>query len=88
MLVLQLYTGSKDETVRLWDCKSRNCLSVVEVGGQVDSLLLEGGYLFVGIRVLGMQPVPGLIKVPLLPPTAKTFSDVTSRDQKPFYVLC
>ncbi|KAK9909034.1 hypothetical protein WJX75_006342 [Coccomyxa subellipsoidea] len=60
----QLYTGSKDETVRLWDCKNRgNCLSVVEVGGQVDSLLLEGGYLFVGIRVQGMQPVPGLIKV-------------------------
>ena len=66
-LLVQLYTGSKDETVRLWDCKARgNCLSVVEVGGQVDSLLLEGGYLFVGIRVLGMQPVPGLIKVGLV----------------------
>ncbi|CAL8461859.1 g1390 [Coccomyxa elongata] len=62
----QLYTGSKDETVRLWDCKARgNCLSVVQVGGQVDSLLLEAGYLFVGIRVQGIagQPVQGLIKV-------------------------
>lgn len=65
-MCLQLYTGSKDETVRLWDCKGRGeCLSVVQVGGQVDSLLLEGGFLFVGLRVQGMQPVPGLIKVQL-----------------------
>jgi hypothetical protein len=75
--------------VRLWDCKNRgNCLSVVEVGGQVDSLLLEGGYLFVGIRVQGMQPVPGLIKVSPCPTQqssskASSCSDMTGHDHEP-----
>ena len=58
----QLYTGSKDGTVRVWDTSSARCASVVEVGGRVDSLLLEGGFLFVGLHVQGVQPPPGLIK--------------------------
>lgn len=68
---LQLFTASKDETVRLWDCKTKACISEVPVGGYVDSILLEGGFLFVGIHVQGVQPSPSLIKVRPIPPARK-----------------
>jgi F-box/WD-40 domain protein 7 len=62
----QLYTGSNDATVRVWDCPGGTCASVVDVGGRVDSLLLEGDFLFVGLHVPGVQPPPGLIRVRML----------------------
>ncbi|KFM23747.1 Zinc finger CCCH domain-containing protein 59 [Auxenochlorella protothecoides] len=43
----QLFTGSHDGTVR--------CVSTVDVGGEVDSLLLEAGFLFVGIKTPANQ---------------------------------
>eukprot|EP00899_Mesostigma_viride_P018666 jgi/Mesvir1/26800/Mv20567-RA.1 len=45
----QLYTGSQDGTVRVWDCNSGQCSSCVPMGVDVHSVLLEGGYLFVGL---------------------------------------
>lgn len=48
--------------MRVWDAGSGRCASVVQVGGRVDSLLLEGGFLFVGLHVQGVAPPPGLIK--------------------------
>lgn len=56
----QLYTGSQDGTVRVWNCETGECQSSVEVGGQVDSVLLEAGYLFVGMH---QGQADGLIKV-------------------------
>ncbi len=41
-------------------CPPPQCVSAVDVGGQVDSLLLESGYLFVGLHDNNNQ---GLIKV-------------------------
>ena len=63
----QVYTGSKDETVRVWDVATGKCTSVVQVGGHVDSLLMESGYLFVGMHITNTPDQPGLIKVPLSP---------------------
>lgn len=40
-------------------CPAAQCVSCVEVGGEVDSLLLGGGYLFVGMHKGG----EGIIKV-------------------------
>ena len=45
-----LYTGSQDGTVRAWSVESGAPGPVVDVGGAVDSLLLEGGWLFVGMH--------------------------------------
>eukprot|EP00898_Chlorokybus_atmophyticus_P004148 jgi/Chlat1/4734/Chrsp30S04764 len=45
----QLYSGGQDRTVRVWDCTSGQCTSVVDVGGEVTSILVEGGWLFVGL---------------------------------------
>ena len=59
----QIFTGSKDETVRVWEAASGKCASVVQVGGHVDSLLMESGFLFVGMHITNAPDKPGLIKV-------------------------
>ncbi|GBG85049.1 hypothetical protein CBR_g39512 [Chara braunii] len=55
----QLYTGSKDRSVRVWDCTSGQCTGNVDTGGSVGALLSEGVWLFVGlpdeIRCWNMQ---------------------------------
>ncbi|GKV05041.1 hypothetical protein SLEP1_g17090 [Rubroshorea leprosula] len=45
----KLYTGSKDETVRVWDCASGQCVAVVNLGGEVGCIISEGPWLFVGM---------------------------------------
>lgn len=45
----KLYTGSKDETVRVWDCQSGQCAAVINVGGEVGCMISEGPWVFVGI---------------------------------------
>lgn len=45
----KLYTGSKDETVRVWDCQSGQCAGVINLGGEVGCMLSEGPWVFVGV---------------------------------------
>ncbi|KAK4746568.1 hypothetical protein SAY87_025605 [Trapa incisa] len=45
----KLYTGSKDESVRMWDCQSGQCTCVVNLGGEVGCMISEGPWLFVGL---------------------------------------
>ncbi|CAK9161000.1 unnamed protein product [Ilex paraguariensis] len=45
----KLYTGSKDETVRVWDCQSGQCAGVINLGGEVGCMLSEGPWVFVGL---------------------------------------
>ncbi|XP_071732672.1 zinc finger CCCH domain-containing protein 48-like isoform X1 [Rutidosis leptorrhynchoides] len=45
----KLYTGSKDETVRVWDCQSGQCAGVINVGGEVGCMLSEGPWMFIGL---------------------------------------
>ncbi|GKU89409.1 hypothetical protein SLEP1_g3547 [Rubroshorea leprosula] len=45
----KLYTGSNDETVRIWDCASGQCMAVVNLGGEVGCIISEGPWLFFGI---------------------------------------
>ncbi|GAB4819435.1 hypothetical protein N2152v2_006481 [Parachlorella kessleri] len=48
---VQLFTGSQDGTMRVWSCESGQCIHTDDVGGQVNSMLIEGGFLFVGLRM-------------------------------------
>ncbi|CAA3026675.1 zinc finger CCCH domain-containing protein 48-like [Olea europaea var. sylvestris] len=48
----KLYTGSQDESVRVWDCQSGQVVGVVNVGGAVGCMLSEGPWLFVGLTNL------------------------------------
>eukprot|EP00884_Botryococcus_braunii_P003658 jgi/Botrbrau1/13293/Bobra.27_2s0013.1 len=57
-----LYTGSQDGTVRCWSTTTAQCTSVVNVGGEVDSLLYMSGFLFVGLH-LAPPGQEGIIKV-------------------------
>ncbi|KAI6696264.1 hypothetical protein NL676_016383 [Syzygium grande] len=44
-----LYTGSKDETLRVWDCQSGQCAAVVNLGGEIGCMISEGPWVFVGL---------------------------------------
>lgn len=44
----KLYTGSTDETVRVWDCQSGQCAHVINLGGEVGCMISEGPWIFVG----------------------------------------
>ncbi|GLJ54865.1 hypothetical protein SUGI_1178220 [Cryptomeria japonica] len=45
----KLYSGGQDGTVRVWDCQTGQCSSVIKLGVEVGCLLSEGPWLFVGI---------------------------------------
>ncbi|KAG2299080.1 hypothetical protein Bca52824_035552 [Brassica carinata] len=45
----KLYTGSKDGTIRVWDCASGQCTSVLNLGAEVGCVINEGPWLLVGM---------------------------------------
>ncbi|XP_052211031.1 zinc finger CCCH domain-containing protein 63-like [Diospyros lotus] len=46
----KLYTGCKDKTIRVWDCNTGQCVQVVDLPGEVGSLISEGPWVFVGLE--------------------------------------
>ncbi|EPS70603.1 hypothetical protein M569_04157, partial [Genlisea aurea] len=48
----KLYTGSQDETVRVWDCQSGQVAGVIKLEGAIGCLLSEGPWVFVGLANL------------------------------------
>ncbi|ERN19403.1 hypothetical protein AMTRI_Chr09g42660 [Amborella trichopoda] len=45
----KLFTGSQDESVRVWDCQTGQCVGVINLGGEVGCMISEGPWVFVGI---------------------------------------
>ncbi|KAF8029388.1 hypothetical protein BT93_E1938 [Corymbia citriodora subsp. variegata] len=45
----KLYSGSKDGTVRIWDCHTGQCDQVINLGGEVGCFTSEGPWVFVGM---------------------------------------
>ncbi|KAL9245329.1 hypothetical protein vseg_018992 [Gypsophila vaccaria] len=45
----RLFTSSKDGTVRLWNCHTGKCMTVVDMGAPVWCLASEGPWVFAGI---------------------------------------
>jgi WD40 repeat protein len=45
-----MYSSSHDGTIRVWDSQTGQCNSCVEVGGEVDAMLIESGFLFAGLK--------------------------------------
>ncbi|KAJ0825387.1 putative translocase transcription factor WD40-like family [Helianthus annuus] len=45
----KLYTWSRDETMRVWDCQFGQYAGVIKVGGEVGCMLSEGPCMFVGL---------------------------------------
>ncbi|KAL3132562.1 hypothetical protein ABBQ32_009100 [Trebouxia sp. C0010 RCD-2024] len=47
----QIYTGSADRTLRVWHMETGQCIQTIDAGGEVDSMLLSGKMLIVGLHV-------------------------------------
>ncbi|KAL6002965.1 hypothetical protein ACLOJK_023187 [Asimina triloba] len=45
----KLYSGSKDKSVRVWDCNTSKCAAVVNVGFEVGCMISAGPCIFVGL---------------------------------------
>ncbi|KAL7233403.1 hypothetical protein ACSBR1_017098 [Camellia fascicularis] len=45
----KLYSGGKDKTLRVWDCNSGQCVGVVNLLGEIGSMISEGPWVFVGL---------------------------------------
>lgn len=45
----KLYSGSKDHTVRVWDCQTGQCAGVVNLEGEIGCMISEGPWIFVGV---------------------------------------
>ncbi|KAK7411455.1 hypothetical protein VNO78_02888 [Psophocarpus tetragonolobus] len=46
----RLYSGSTDGTVRIWDCHTGLCVSTINIGAEVTSLISERSWIFVGLK--------------------------------------
>ncbi|XAR71753.1 hypothetical protein NMG60_11018160 [Bertholletia excelsa] len=77
----KLYTGSKDETVRVWDCQSGQCVGVINLGGEVGCMLSEGPWVFVGapnvVKAWNIQTVADLS---LSGPVGQVYAMVVGND--------
>ncbi|KAL6004612.1 hypothetical protein ACLOJK_005167 [Asimina triloba] len=45
----RLYSASKDESVRIWDCQSGQCAAVVNLGVEIGCMITKGPWIFVGL---------------------------------------
>ncbi|XP_078182213.1 zinc finger CCCH domain-containing protein 17-like isoform X2 [Carex rostrata] len=45
----KLFSGSKDGTVKMWDCHTGQCVTTFGMGGEVGCMISDGPCLFVGI---------------------------------------
>ncbi|XP_072988276.1 zinc finger CCCH domain-containing protein 17-like [Typha latifolia] len=45
----KLYSGSKDESIRVWDCQTGQCVGAINMGGEVGCMISEGPWIFIGI---------------------------------------
>ncbi|KAF5805532.1 putative transcription factor C3H family [Helianthus annuus] len=77
----KLYTGSRDETVRVWDCQSGQCAGVIKVGGEVGCMLSEGPWMFVGLpNLVKAWNVQTSAELSLNGPVGQVYSLVVGND--------
>ncbi|KAD2805536.1 hypothetical protein E3N88_38913 [Mikania micrantha] len=77
----KLYTGSRDETVRVWDCQSGQCAGVINVSGEVGCMLSEGPWMFIGLpNLVKAWNVQTSAELSLNGPVGQVYSLVVGND--------
>ncbi|XP_076945319.1 zinc finger CCCH domain-containing protein 48-like [Bidens hawaiensis] len=77
----KLYTGSRDETVRVWDCQSGQCAGVIKLGGEVGFMISEGPWMFVGLpNLVKAWNVQTSAELSLNGPVGQVYSLVVGND--------
>ncbi|KAL3652367.1 Zinc finger CCCH domain-containing protein 48 [Castilleja foliolosa] len=77
----KLYTGSQDETVRIWDCQSGQLVGQVNLGGAVGYMLSEGPWVFVGLtNLVKAWNVQTSVELSLNGPVGQVYSLVVGSD--------
>ncbi|KAL6581554.1 Zinc finger CCCH domain-containing protein 48 [Orobanche minor] len=77
----KLYTGSKDETVRIWDCQSGQLAGLVNLGGAIGCMLSEGPWVFVGLtNLVKAWNVQTAMEISLNGPVGQVYSLVVGSD--------
>ncbi|XP_024028274.1 zinc finger CCCH domain-containing protein 63 [Morus notabilis] len=77
----KLYTGSKDETVRVWDCQSGQCTAVINLGGEVGCMINEGPWIFVGLlNMVKAWNIQTNMELSLSGPVGQVYSMVVGKD--------
>ncbi|KAJ9164130.1 hypothetical protein P3X46_023743 [Hevea brasiliensis] len=77
----KLYTGSNDETVRVWDCHSGQCMGVIQLGGEVGCMINEDPWIFVGVpNVVKAWNTQTNIDLSLTGPAGQVYALVVGND--------
>ncbi|MQM18280.1 hypothetical protein Taro_051268, partial [Colocasia esculenta] len=77
----KLYSGSTDETVRIWDCESGQCVTVAKLGGEVGCIISEEPWVFIGVpnAVMALNTQTGA-EVKLDGPLGQVYALVVGND--------
>ncbi|XP_041998396.1 zinc finger CCCH domain-containing protein 63-like [Salvia splendens] len=77
----KLYSGSEDETVRVWDCQSGQLSGVVNLGCSVGCMLSEGPWVFVGLtNLVKAWNVQTSMELSLSGPVGQVYSIIVGND--------
>ncbi|MED6219950.1 Zinc finger CCCH domain-containing protein 48 [Stylosanthes scabra] len=77
----KLYTGSTDESVRVWDCQSGQCVGVINLGGEVGCMLSEGPWIFVGLpNFVKVWNIQNQLEMSLNGPVGQVYALVVNND--------
>ncbi|XVF14546.1 hypothetical protein REPUB_Repub09cG0070800 [Reevesia pubescens] len=77
----KLYSGSSDGTVREWDCHSGKCARLSNLGDEVDSLITEGPWVFIGMKsVIKAWNIQTADELCLKGPVGQVYSMVVDND--------
>ncbi|CAL0335227.1 unnamed protein product [Lupinus luteus] len=77
----KLYSGSTDGTVRTWDCHTGQCTNVRNCGSEVNSLISEGLWIFVGLNnVVKAWDIQNGLEFTLDGPRGKVLAMVVGND--------